>query len=94
MHFGVERQPLRKIDFVLSRYNRDDIPQQRKYHYHHDNDFGDTLIPQPLFKTCLTHDRFDGTSLMLCHYIWCRPENGGLVILVHTRLANVRASYR
>ena len=33
-------------------------------------DFGDTLIPQPLFKTCLTHDRFDGTSLMLCHYIY------------------------
>ncbi len=23
-------------------------------------DFGDTLIPQPLFETCLTHDRFVG----------------------------------
>jgi hypothetical protein len=28
-------------------------------------DFGDTLIPQPLFETCLTHDRFDGTSLYM-----------------------------
>ncbi len=37
VHFGVERQLLRKIDFVLSHYNRDGIPQQRKYHYHHDN---------------------------------------------------------
>jgi len=32
-------------------------------------DFGDTLIPQPLFETCLTHDHFNGTSLMLCHYM-------------------------
>jgi hypothetical protein len=36
-------------------------------------DFGDSLIPQPLFETCLTHDRFDGTSLMLCHYIMVPP---------------------
>jgi len=44
-------------------------------------DFGDTLIPQPLFEKCLTPDHFDGTSLMLRHYIWCRNENGGLVII-------------
>ncbi len=37
VHFGVEHQPLRKIDFVLSHHNCDGIPQQRKYHYHHDN---------------------------------------------------------
>jgi hypothetical protein len=27
------------------------------------------LIPQPLFETCLTHDHFDSTSLMMRHYI-------------------------
>jgi hypothetical protein len=43
-------------------------------------DFEDALIPQPLFETCFTHDHFKGTSLVLCHYTWCRPENGGLVI--------------
>ncbi len=37
-------------------------------------DFGDTLIPQPLFETCLTHDRFIGTKRDLVfnpNQAWC-----------------------